>query len=98
MEKVWKMNATQRAFVNEVKMAGKDGVTIFELKVQGKAFATGAINPLVGKGILATLPEKREFVCDVVFNGVKVGEARKAGVVFVMAEGADDLIAKMDAE
>ena len=97
MEKVWKMNATQRAFVNEVKMAGKDGVTIFELKVQGKEFATGPINPLVGKGILAKAGE-RDYVCDVVFNGVKVGEAKKHGVVFVMAEGADDLIAKMDAE
>lgn len=84
-QKTWTMNDTQKAFVNEVKMAGKDGVTIFELKVQGKNFATGAVNILVKKGVLVTKGE-REFTCDVVFNDVKVGEVKKTGVVFAMPE------------
>lgn len=82
-QKTWTMNETQKAFVEEVKAAGVKGITIFELKVQGKVFATGAVNILVGKGVLAKAGE-REFVCDVVFNGVKVGETTKTGVVFVM--------------
>ena len=84
-QKTWTMNETQKAFVNEVKMAGKNGVTIFELKVQGKNFATGAVNTLVKKNVLVTKGE-REFTCDVVFNSVKVGEVKKTGVVFAMPE------------
>lgn len=82
-QKTWTMNETQKAFVEEVKAAGEKGVTIFELKVQGKVFTTGPVNALVNKGVLAKVGE-REYICDVVFNGVKVGEATKTGVVFVM--------------
>lgn len=88
-QKTWTMNDTQKAFVNEVKMAGKNGVTIFELKVQGKNFATGAVNTLVKKGVLVTKGE-REFTCDVVFNGVKVGEVKKTGVIFAMPENDEN--------
>ena len=84
-QKTWTMNETQKAFVNEVKMAGKNGVTIFELKLQGKNFASGAVNTLVKKGVLVTKGE-REFVCDVVFNGVKVGETTKTGVIFALPD------------
>lgn len=87
--KTWKMNETQEAFVKEVRNAGKNGITIFELKVQGKNFATGAVNTLVKKGVLVTKGE-REFTCDVVFNGVKVGEVKKTGVVFAMPENDEN--------
>lgn len=83
--KQWTMNETQKAFVEEVKAAGENGITIFELKLQGKNFATGAVNILVTKGVLAKAGE-REFVCDVMFNGVKVGETTKTGVIFVLAK------------
>ena len=87
--KTWKMNETQETFVKEVRNAGKNGITIFELKVQGKNFATGAVNTLVKKGVLVTKGE-REFTCDVVFNGVKVGEVKKTGVVFAMPENDEN--------
>lgn len=88
-QKTWTMNDTQKAFVNEVRNAGKNGITVFELKVQGKVFATGAINALVKKGVLVTKGE-REFTCDVVFNGVKVGEVKKTGVIFAMPENDEN--------
>ena len=88
-QKTWTMNDTQKAFVKEVRNAGKDGITIFELKVQGKNFATGAINALAGKGVLAKNGE-REYKCDIVYNGVKVGETTKTGVVFILGENAPE--------
>ena len=86
---VWKMNETHEAFVNEVKAAGAKGVTLFELKLAGKEFKSGSVNTLVAKGVVATLPNKREFECEVVFNGVVVGSTKKSGVVFVMPEYAE---------
>lgn len=81
----WTMNDTQKAFVAEVRNAGANGVTLFELKMAGKDFKSGAVNTLVSKGFVKTLPEKRVFECEVVFNGVVVGHTKKEGVVFVMA-------------
>lgn len=85
----WTMNDTHKAFVAEVRNAGAKGVTLFELKLAGKEFKSGSVNTLVSKGVVVTLPEKREFECDVVFNGVKVGTTKKSGVVFVMPEFAN---------
>ena len=85
----WTMNDTQKAFVAEVRNAGANGVTLFELKMAGKDFKSGAVNTLVSKGVVKTLPEKRVFECEVVFNGVVVGHTKKEGVVFVMAGEAD---------
>ena len=86
---VWKMNEKHETFVNEVKAAGAKGVTLFELKLAGKEFASGSVNTLVTKGVVATLPNKREYVCEVVYNGVVVGSTKKTGVVFVMPEYAE---------
>ena len=85
----WTMNDTQKAFVAEVRNAGANGVTLFELKMAGKDFKSGAVNTLVSKGVVKTLPEKRVFECEVVFNGVVVGHTKKEGVVFVMAGETD---------
>lgn len=85
----WTMNDTQKAFVAEVRNAGANGVTLFELKLAGKEFKSGALNTLVTKGVVKTLPEKREYECEVVFNGVVVGHTKKSATVYVMAEQVD---------
>ena len=77
----WKMNETQKAFM-EVLGQYADGVTMFELKLAGHDFKTGSINTLITKGLVTTDAEKREFECDVVYNGVKVGTVKKSGVVY----------------
>lgn len=77
----WTMNDTQKAFV-EVVGQFPDGVTMFELKLAGYNFATGSVNTLITKGVVTTDAEKREFECDVVYNGVKVGTVKKSGVVY----------------
>lgn len=81
--KVWEMNAVQKEFVELVK-ANPEGVTLFELGLEGKAFKTGAINTLLTKGILVNAGE-RAFQCDVVYNGVKVGTVKKTGVIYKLA-------------
>ena len=83
----WKMNDTQKQFM-EVVGTYENGVTIFELKLAGYNFASGSINTLITKGLVTTDAEKREFECDVVYNGVKVGTVKKSGVVYrVVAKG-----------
>ena len=78
--KIWTPNETQKAFMNVVG-AYADGVTMFELKLAGYDFKTGAVNTLVTKGLVATDGE-REFKCDVVYNGVVVGTQTKVGKVY----------------
>jgi hypothetical protein len=81
--KVWEMNAVQKEFVELVK-ANPDGVTLFELKLEGKEYKTGALNTLIKKGILINAGEK-EFQCDVVYNGKKVGTVKKTAAIYKLA-------------
>lgn len=78
--KTWEMNAVQKEFVEAIK-GQENGITLFELKLAGKEFKTGSINALLTKGIVENIGEK-EFVCDVVFNGVVVGKSTKKGALF----------------
>jgi hypothetical protein len=78
--KTWSMNDTQRQFV-EVLKSYDNGVTLFELKLAGKDFKSGSVNTLISKGIVEIAGE-REFVCDIVFNGVVVGKSTKTGKVY----------------
>ena len=78
--KQWSMNDTQQKFV-EILKANPDGITLFELKLDGKVFATGSINTLITKGIVATDGEK-QFACDIVYNGVVVGKTTKTGKIY----------------
>lgn len=80
MNKTWTMNDTQTAFVNELK-ARPEGITLFELKLEGKNFKTGSINALLTKGIVETDGDK-EFACDVVYNGNVVGKVTKTAKVY----------------
>ena len=76
----WEMNDNQKAFVELVK-GYENGVTLFELKLAGYDFKTGTVNPLLTKEILVNAGE-REFKCDVLFEGVKVGTVTKKGVIY----------------
>lgn len=80
----WKMNGTQTNFVNELR-AHAEGVTLFELALEGKEFKTGSINTLITKGIVVTDGE-REYKCEVVFNGKKVGITTRKGKVYKLAQ------------
>lgn len=80
----WKMNETQKKFM-ELVGSYEDGVTMFELKMAGHDFKTGSVNTLLTKGLVVTDAEEREFQCDVVYNGVKVGTVKKTGKVYRLA-------------
>lgn len=83
-QNTWKMNETQKDFV-EVLKSHTNGATLFELKLAGKEFKSGSVNTLISKGIVEIAGE-REFVCDVVFNGVVVGKSTKTGKVFKLVQ------------
>lgn len=80
----WTMNETQKAFMG-VLANYADGVTMFELKLAGHDFKTGAVNTLITKGLVVTDGE-REFACDVVYNGVVVGKVTKTGKVYKLVQ------------
>lgn len=78
--KTWKMNETQTQFVETLKTY-ENGATLFELKLAGKEFKSGSINTLISKGIVE-IDGEREYVCDIVYNGVVVGKITKTGKVY----------------
>ena len=78
--KTWKMNDTQKQFVETLENY-ENGATLFELKLAGKEFKSGSINTLISKGIVE-IDGEREFNCDIVFNGVVVGKITKTGKVY----------------
>lgn len=82
MEK--KLNPIQTAFLAELANH-TEGVTLFELKLEGKEFKSGSINTLVKQG-RAKIIGKRTFECDVVFNGKVIGKTTKTAKVFALAE------------
>jgi len=83
-KQIWSANETQKAFLAEVAK-NPNGITLFELKLQGKDFKSGSVNVLVSKG-LVTVDGDREFECDIVFNGTVVGKTTKTGKVFKIKE------------
>ena len=85
MEKTWKINETQTAFLNALKENGGKA-TLFELNyLKGFNFKSGAINVLIAKGYV-TADEKVEYACDVVYNGVKVGSVKKPATVYELVQ------------
>ena len=78
--KTWKMNDTQKQFVETLE-SYENGATLFELKLAGKEFKSGSINTLISKGIV-DIDGEREFNCDIVYNGVVVGKITKTGKVY----------------
>ena len=78
--KTWKMTDTQRQFVETLE-SYENGATLFELKLAGKEFKSGSINTLISKGVVETAGE-REYLCDIVYNGVVVGKITKTGKVY----------------
>lgn len=82
MEKTYTPNETQKAFLEELASREDKSATLFELKLEGKEFKSGTVNGLVAKGYLTIDPNKREYECDVIFNGVKVGKVTKTASVY----------------
>ena len=78
--KTWKMNDTQKQFVETLE-SYENGATLFELKLAGKEFKSGSINTLISKGIVE-IDGEREYVCDIIYNGVVVGKITKTGKVY----------------
>ena len=78
--KTWKMNETQTQFVETLETY-ENGATLFELKLAGKEFKSGSINTLISKGVVE-IDGEREYVCDIVYNGVVVGKITKTGKVY----------------
>lgn len=81
----WTMNEGQQKFV---QMLGNypNGITLLELKLDtGVEIKTGTINTLVSKGIVSANEEK-EFACDVVYNGAKVGSTKLKRKVYRLVE------------
>ena len=84
-KKTWEMNETQKAFLNALRENGGKA-TLFELNYfKGFNFKSGAINTLIGKG-LVNADEKVEYACDVVYNGVKVGSVKKTATVYALVD------------
>lgn len=80
-KKEWQPNEQQVAFMNALKENGGKA-TLFELKYfKGQEFKSGCVNALVKKE-LVTADEQVEYVCDVVYNGVKVGTVKKTATVY----------------
>ena len=63
MTKTWTMNDTQKRFV-EILKKHPEGVTLFELKLEGIEFATASINTLIKKGYVSTETEK-QYACEI---------------------------------
>ena len=84
MTKTWTMNDAQKRFV-EILNEHPEGITLFELKLQGIEFATGSINTLIKKGYVSTETEK-QFACDIVYNGQVVGHTTKSGKVYKLVK------------
>ena len=82
--KNWEMNDTQKRFM-AILAERKEGITLFELKLEGIEFATGSINALITKGLVVADSE-REFPCDVVYNGKVVGHTTKKGKVYRLVQ------------
>lgn len=82
--KQWSMNDTQKKFV-EILKEREDGVTLFELKLEGIAFSTGSINTLITKGIVEAT-DTRVYACDIVYNGVVVGKSTRKGKVYKLVK------------
>lgn len=80
MEKTWTPNETQKRFL-EVLGNYPDGTTLAQIKIDtGIEFKTGSINNVHMKEKLEITDG--EFKCDLVFNGVKIGETTKSWKVY----------------
>lgn len=83
--KTWEINETQKAFLEALKSNGGQA-TLFELNYfEGYNFKSGAINTLIGKG-LVNADEKVEYACDVVYQGVKVGSVKKTATLYKLVQ------------
>ena len=79
--KVWTPNETQCAFIEALKACGGKA-SLFELNhLKGCSFKSGSINTLIKKGIVKADTEV-EFLCDIVYQDIKVGSVKKTAKVY----------------
>ena len=82
-KKTWTMSETQTAFLKALKDNGGKA-TLFELNyLKGYNFKSGSVNTLIAKGYV-TVEDGDGYVCDVVYNGVKVGTITKPAKVYTL--------------
>lgn len=80
MEKTWTPNENQKQFLEALKDY-PDGATLQQIKIdKGLKVATGSINNAHMKELVESADG--EFVCDLVFNGVKIGETKKTWKIY----------------
>lgn len=80
MEKNWTPNENQRKFL-EILKEYPDGVTLQQIQIdKGLKIATGSINNAHMKELVDSTDG--EFLCDLVFNGVKIGTAKKPWKIY----------------
>ena len=85
-QKTWTPNETQKRFL---KILGEnpDGMTYREIKAKyGIEFKTGAINPLITKGLVAKADGTRDFVAEIVYNGEVLGTKAFHDTVYVLVK------------
>lgn len=79
--KTWTMSETQTQFINALKENG-GSATLFELNyLKGYNFKSGSVNALIGKGYVE-VEDTDGYKCDLVYNGVKVGEVTKPAKLY----------------
>ncbi len=79
----WTPSETQKAFLKALEENG-GSATLFELNhLQGYTFKSGAINHLIKAELVSTDTEK-QFICDIVYNGVVVGKQTKKAKVYTL--------------
>lgn len=81
--KVWEPNETQRDFMKVLENY-PDGATLKDIELDtGKAFKTGAINVLVGKGMVVA--SDGEFQVQLVYRDTAIGSVKKSWKIYKLA-------------
>jgi len=80
---VWQPNETQRDFM-KVLEGYPDGATLKDIELDtGKVFKTGAINVLVGKGLVTA--SDGEFQVNLVYRDAVIGSVKKSWKIYKLA-------------
>ena len=83
-QKNWTPNETQKGFM-DILRSYPNGATLKDIELDtGKAFATGAINALVKKGLVNATDS--EVKVAIVYRDTKIGEVTKNWKVYSLAQ------------
>ena len=80
MEKTWQPNETQNEFMKVLENY-PDGASLKDIELDtGKAFKTGSINVLIGKGLVSVADG--EFTVDLVYRNKVIGQVKKPWKIY----------------